>query len=157
MVCICIDVDPPTHVPLPDTGKQSTTVVVSISRTFTRRAGTAYISSFRCMQIALLAGVAASALAIPGVETAHWLTRALLMGSMLFAICGILITGLAGGIFYIFFGEDLENPNGQGVTLGESPEIQVLLHQVDILIGLPAQVCSYYNVPCGKGSSLIFL
>lgn len=29
-------------------------------------------------------------------------------------------------------------------------EIQVLLHQVDILIGLPAQVCSYFDVPCGK-------
>lgn len=43
------------------------------------------------------------------------------MGSMLYAICGILIMTLAGGIFYIFFREDLENPNGQGRNPGFTP------------------------------------
>ena len=109
------------------------------------------------MQIALLAGVAASALAIPGIETAHWAARAFLMGSMLFAICGVLIMAMAGGIFYIFFGEDLENPNGQGMTLGESPETRVLLHRVDILVGQPAEVSPYNDVSRGKGNLLTFL
>lgn len=109
------------------------------------------------VQITLLAGVAASALAIPGIETAHWLARAFLMGSMLFAICGVLIMATTDGIFYIFFGEDLENSNGQGLTLGESPEVRSLLHRVDVVIGLPAEVSSYNDLPCGKRNSIILL
>ena len=98
------------------------------------------------MQLALLAGVARSALSISGIGTAHWATRALLMGSMLLAISSILTSALGPGIFYIFFGEDMGKESYSDNTLNskttqthrrltlDDEDSRPLLHEVDQLL-----------------------
>jgi len=83
----------------------------------------------------LLATVGAATLAIPGIETTHWLARAFLMGSMLLAICSIIICVMMSGVFDNIFGEEMHPPEGrQHLTLKTD---SVLLHKVDVLFDMP--------------------
>ncbi|KAI9435021.1 hypothetical protein F5148DRAFT_1266982 [Russula earlei] len=57
--------------------------------------------------LGLLAATAAAALAIPGIETTHWIVRALWLSSVLQSISGAAVGGLTSGLFYLFFDEDI--------------------------------------------------
>ena len=108
------------------------------------------------VQLALLAGVARSALSISGIATAHWATRALLMGSMLLAISSILTSALSPGIFYIFFGEDMSNETYSDNTLNrktthrrltlDDEDSRPLLHEVDRLLWRASGVRVIFSV-----------
>lgn len=89
----------------------------------------------------MLAGVGAAALAIPGIETAHWLSRAFLMGSMVVAVCGFLVGAMLPGVFCIFFDEDLgidpSIPSPRHLTMETD---HVLLHHINKLFEAPSTV-----------------
>ncbi|KAF7365887.1 hypothetical protein MVEN_00463700 [Mycena venus] len=84
--------------------------------------------------LALLAGVEAAALAVPGIETAHWLARACFFAGTALAVCGVIVGRFVSGIFDIFFGEDItathDDPGHRFLTLDASPR---LCHRIGLL------------------------
>ncbi|KAJ7733339.1 hypothetical protein B0H16DRAFT_1768663 [Mycena metata] len=90
--------------------------------------------------LALLAGIPAAALAIPGIETAHWLARAFFVSGTALAVCGVIVGTLGGGIFDIFFEEDINacahanDPHHRFLTLEASPQ---LCHRIVTLHNWP--------------------
>lgn len=91
-------------------------------------------------QLTLLASVEAAALAVPGIETAHWLTRSFWLGGTALAVCGVLTGAMIPGAFHIFFGEDMEqnSPQHRSLTLDTNA---ALVHEIDGLFSLPTLVC----------------
>ena len=86
----------------------------------------------------MLAGVETAALAIPGIETTHWLTRSCWLGGAALAVCGMLTNGLSRGILDMTFDEDMDLELRVGrLTLDSDAK---LLHLVDILLGMPSAV-----------------
>ncbi|KAI9510485.1 hypothetical protein F5148DRAFT_1178816 [Russula earlei] len=91
--------------------------------------------------LGLLAATAASALSIPGIETTHWIVRALWLGSTIQSVCGALVGGLTSGLFYLFFDEDISQlqrlPQATCLLTLKTAGGAELLHEIDTLFWMP--------------------
>jgi len=107
----------------------------------------AFIGSQETLNImlTLLASVEAAALTIPGIETAHWLTRAFWLGGTAIAVCGVLTGAMIPGAFHIFFGEDIDKDvESSGAHRWLTLETNAaLVHEIDGLFSLPTLVITW--------------
>jgi hypothetical protein len=99
----------------------------------------------RSSQLTLFASVETGALAIPGIETSHWLTRAFWLGGTMIAVCGILTGAMLPGACHVFFGENesLECKGDPNLRLTLDTNA-ALFHQIDALFSLPTLVSFFF-------------